>query len=191
MKGIPRGIKMNKIKALLVVALLSLSSVSNATTVTAGTTVGSEGTINLVTNDGGTTLFGNFGQLIGDYTDGITATVFYDLNVLPSDSTAISIGTSNQASGTIYSIFFELFEKESGILVAMGDSISAALMASTDYILQLTGQTGTSYTVDVAAVPVPAAGILFASALLGAGAFGRRKKKSAQNQMVGAFTRAS
>lgn len=43
----------------------------------------------------------------------------------------------------------------------------------------------------VSAVPVPAAGILFASALLGAGALGRRKKKSANTLMVGAFTRAS
>ena len=41
-------------------------------------------------------------------------------------------------------------------------------------------------------VSVPAAGILFASALFGAGIFGRRKKKStSSNVMVGAFTRAS
>ena len=44
--------------------------------------------------------------------------------------------------------------------------------------------------ISVTAVPVPAAGILFASALLGAGAFGRRKKK-AQASVVGAFARAS
>ena len=44
--------------------------------------------------------------------------------------------------------------------------------------------------ISVTAVPVPAAGILFASALFGAGAFGRRKKK-AKASVVGAFARAS
>lgn len=44
--------------------------------------------------------------------------------------------------------------------------------------------------VSVNPVPVPAAGILFASALLGAGALGRRKKK-VKASVVGAFARAS
>ena len=48
-----------------------------------------------------------------------------------------------------------------------------------------------SSTYMVSTVPVPAAGILFASALFGAGVFGRRKKKSTKTSMVGAFTRAS
>jgi hypothetical protein len=43
----------------------------------------------------------------------------------------------------------------------------------------------------VSQVPIPAAGILFASALVAAGVFGRRKKKVTRNSMVGAFTRAS
>jgi len=50
-----------------------------------------------------------------------------------------------------------------------------------------------AYAIDVtlSTVPVPAAGILFASALLGAGVFGRRKKKAAKSEMVGAFARVS
>ena len=48
-----------------------------------------------------------------------------------------------------------------------------------------------SSTYMVSTVPIPAAGILFASVLLGLGVFGRRKKKSANTLMVGAFTRAS
>lgn len=44
----------------------------------------------------------------------------------------------------------------------------------------------------VTTVPVPAAGILFATALFGIGVFGRRKtNKSSNNTMVGAFTRES
>lgn len=43
----------------------------------------------------------------------------------------------------------------------------------------------------VSTVPVPAAGILFATALFGIGLVGRRKKKTSTNLMVGAFTRAS
>lgn len=47
------------------------------------------------------------------------------------------------------------------------------------------------YNVDVFAMPVAAVGILFATVLLVAGAFGRPKKKSKNSLMVGAFTRAS
>lgn len=45
--------------------------------------------------------------------------------------------------------------------------------------------------ISVNPVPVPAAGILFATALFATGLIGRRKKKSTTNIMVGAFTRAS
>lgn len=48
-----------------------------------------------------------------------------------------------------------------------------------------------SYVNSLNPVPVPAAGILFASALFVVGAIGRRKKKSATNITVGAFTRTS
>ena len=48
-----------------------------------------------------------------------------------------------------------------------------------------------SSTYMVSAVPVPAAGILFASALFGLAAIGRRKKKSTKASMVGVFARTS
>ena len=60
--------------------------------------------------------------------------------------------------------------------------------------VDVTGATRTGdYAIDltISTVPVPAAGILFASALFGAGALSRRKKKTAKTSMVGAFTRAS
>ena len=178
---------MNKLKALLIAGLLSLTSVSFASTITAGTsaTFGttSSGTINLVHMDPVLTVFGDFGN---------NTVRTYDLNVSPVDSTGITIGTSNDAPGNIYSILFELYDAtDLGTVLAFGNNLNVALSSTTNYILKLTGTLGTSYTMDVAAVPVPAAGILFASALLGAGAFGRRKKKSAKTSMVGAFARAS
>ena len=48
-----------------------------------------------------------------------------------------------------------------------------------------------SSTYMVSTVPIPAAGILFATALFGAGLLGRRKKKSTKASMVGVFARAS
>jgi len=48
-----------------------------------------------------------------------------------------------------------------------------------------------AFDVTVSTVPVPAAGILFASALFGAGFIGRRKKKATQSNMIGAFTRTA
>lgn len=66
------------------------------------------------------------------------------------------------------------------------------LVGNTFEFFNIGGTTGSEFYINsiaVSAVPVPAAGILFASALLGAGAFGRRKKKQAS--VVGAFARAS
>ena len=179
---------MNKLKALLIAGLLSLTSVSFASTITAGTSAEfgttSSGTINLVHLDPVLTIYGNFGN---------STVRTYDLNVSPVDSSGMTIGTSNDATGNIYSILFEIFDASDLVTaVASGSSLTNVALSSTaSYILKLTGTLKTSYTMDVSAVPVPAAGILFATALLGAGAFGRRKKKSAQNQMVGAFTRVS
>ena len=48
-----------------------------------------------------------------------------------------------------------------------------------------------AFDVTISTVPVPAAGILFASALFGAGFLGRRKKKATKSNMIGAFARAA
>ncbi len=90
------------------------------------------------------------------------------------------------------------FDKTLDILVGSASGMSASFNAIIDdsqaYFLKLVGIADAIYEVNigaVSAVPVPTAGILFATALFGAGAFGRRKKKSASTLMVGAFTRAS
>ena len=67
------------------------------------------------------------------------------------------------------------------------------LVGKTFEFFNIGGGVGSQFyvnTISVSAVPVPAAGILFASALFGAGALGRRKKK-AKASVVGAFARAS
>lgn len=90
------------------------------------------------------------------------------------------------------------FDESIDTLVASASGLSASFSALIDgsqaYFLKLVGIVDANYEVNINAVstvPVPAAGILFASALLGAGLYGRRKKKSSANLMVGAFTRAS
>ena len=183
---------MNKFKALLIAGLLSLSSVSFASSVSyiyeagyAGNNVGEFGTISLNNGDGGVTVGGIFNS---------TGSVYYDMSL--DAGTVASIGQSfDITTGTLFDVTISVFDSlafDAASLIATGvNSISADLIGGSDYFLQFTGVTDTSYNVDVAAVPVPAAGILFASALFGAGALGRRKKKSAKTSMVGAFTRAS
>lgn len=91
-----------------------------------------------------------------------------------------------------------IFEDTLDSLVASASGLSASFSALIDgsqaYFLKLVGIADANYEVNIQAVstvPIPAAGILFASALLGAGAFGRRKKKPSATVMVGAFARAS
>lgn len=190
---------MNKIKAFFVAAcLLAVSSASYASTVTAGTTSGSQGTVTL---DSTPAIIG------GLFTGG---SVFYDL--LATSNNPVSIIGLNAQAGVGFSnldvylysengdaINFQptplmnadtLIDSDSGLFT----SITAALMTGVHYYLQLNGAAGYSYNVtisEISAVPVPAAGLLFASVLFGAGALSRRKKKAANTSVVGAFARAS
>ena len=187
---------MNKLKALLIAGLLSLTSVSFASTVSfnddpntwTGTT-GAEGSISLVNNDGGVTVGGFLRDTGGDFWDlstdsGSLAAIALELDVTPTASTG----------NVVIALYDTLANMAIGLTAALDygtNSLYTSLSGGTNYLLAFTGEIGTSYNADVSAVPVPAAGILFASALLGAGALGRRKKKSAKTSMVGAFTRAS
>ena len=191
--------EMNKIKALLIAGLLSLSSVSFASTVTyTGSTLDHAGSISLISMDGGVTVGGIFGEIMESTEGGEVGTgvgsVYYDMTL--DSGLATAVGSSFDVSTfTIFDVTLSIFDSlafDAASLVGSGiNSISASLDAGVTYYLQLTGIADTSYNVDVAAVPVPAAGILFASALFGAGVLGRRKKKSTSTSMVGAFTRAS
>lgn len=188
---------MNKLKALLIAGLLSLSSVSFATSLTTlsdanGNLVygadGSRGTIELL-NDG------NSAQLTGDFTASNGYDEFYNINGVTPDTTWLmsfgqTVDSSNTNVVTISLLEGATYATSSVVDSGVG-SLDILLDVSNTYYLLLSGSGTFGYSVDVSAVPVPAAGILFASALFGAGAFGRRKKKSAKTSMVGAFARAS
>ena len=183
---------MNKLKVFLIAGLLSLTSVSFASSVvTLGDPkgIGSVGTISLINGDSGVTLGGLFDN---------TGSVFYELAI--NEGTFASTGLSLDVSPpvTLFDVTISIYDTYANLIAGVGsalysdtNNLTAALVAETNYFLQINGVADTSYNVDVSAVPIPAAGILFASALLGAGVFGRRKKKSSTALMVGAFARAS
>lgn len=184
---------MNKLKVLLIAGLLSLTSVSFASSVTffgdAGYTgtAGSTGNISLIEGDGGVTVGGFFRDADGDFYDlttnsGSLTTIALQLDVTPPDTGSVTIA--------LYDSYADLLAGVGSAVDSGVNQLTASLNAGADYFLQFTGEIGTSYNADVAAIPVPAAGILFASALFGAGALGRRKKK-AKASVVGAFARAS
>lgn len=54
----------------------------------------------------------------------------------------------------------------------------SSFLAAGSYLLQVYGDNGTVYAGTVSAVPLPGAAILFATALLGAGVVGRKKKQA-------------
>ena len=82
------------------------------------------------------------------------------------------------------------------IVTALMGVLSASF-ASTLPAFSITGSSADSIILtnnnskNISTVPVPVAGLLFASVLFGAGVFGRRKKKSKKTLIVGAFARSS
>ena len=178
---------MNKLQALLIAGLLSLTSVSFASY------VDGSGTIIIENNTADLLVAGQFDA---------TKELFYDMKMSDAngfDGILTAIGTATEAGGTPefgYADVYLYLASDLGNAIAGGmgmHHISHMLAVGTDYVIRLVEQGDmdlSSSSLRVSSVPVPAAGILFASALLGAGAFGRRKKK-AQTSVVGAFARAS
>jgi len=196
--------KMKSIKnTVIALGLMAMSSSAFAmSTFLPGTEAGSSGSLTIVQGadplrvtgglglgfpnesfaEGGTDLLYNYYELVvtGPSTDA-TVTAVADITTLSEDA----------------GLWFSIFENNmAGILtnqvgITTGGGIAALLDIGTTYYLKLSGADGESYAVDISAVPVPAAGILFASALFGAGALSRRKKKATQTNMVDAFARAA
>jgi len=201
---------MNKLKALLIAGLLSLSSVSFATSISySAAYLSSDGSVvNDATRtetvaDGtqaGTIYLDNDGiaqgfngQLVASTAS--TTSAWYELILGSGDTNnLITFGWAyNTAQPNDLKMSFLDSVGNSlgaGFTDLMGN-FSVVLAGDTTYRMLLSGSQDRSYDGEISAVPVPAAGILFASALLGAGVFGRRKKKSAKTSMVGAFARAS
>ena len=171
--------------------LLSLSSASFAVSGDfpgPTTTTGSLGTIELTSID-------QFYNVGGFFTPTNNGSEFYDL-ILSEGSVLTITDAADATDTTADDVTINIYNTATaGVLSGLEftglNSLSASLVHGVHYFIEFTGTLGDSYNADVAAVPVPAAGILFASALFGAGALGRRKKKSAKASMVGAFTRAS
>ena len=183
---------MNKLKALLIAGLLSMTSVSFAAGVVfpgPTTTVGSSGSIDLnVIGDNVT---------VGGFFDNVNAgSVFYDLSIAEGSVLAINVPSDvtdlngDAVTIAIYDALASVGTLGDALFVG-SNSLAASLTHGAQYFIEFTGTLGDSFNADVAAVPVPAAGILFASALFGAGALGRRKKKAKTNAVVNAFARAS
>lgn len=240
---------MNKLQALLIAGLLSLTSVSFASTFdfaayadnTAHTSTGLTGTGEAgytafsATNDGitvtatGTDAGGNaFAYLDkGNAGLGVCSTLgTLDVNGVPTANQCDPSNDDNVTGGEAVKLDFgrlvsldslELVDAnhntsfagtfdvsiDGGALISIALSGTPSLAAiaalgplgygNTFEFFNVIGNVGSEFyinTISVTAVPVPAAGILFASALFGAGALGRRKKK-AKASVVGAFARAS
>lgn len=193
---------MNKLQALLIAGLLSLSSVSFASTVTyTGATQGLVADVTTVNGDPEFTFGIAFDT--SDPTSMTSAeladakTQIYSLTNQYFDGSLTTIGASYLVDPFASEpLSLTLYADAALTLWVAGDgssTLSALLNADQKYYLEViegANINGSSPNIKVSTVPVPAAGILFASALLGAGAFGRRKKK-AQASVVGAFARAS
>lgn len=189
--------EMNKLKALLItVSLLSLSSVSFATSVTysadyisgfGSVADGAQSGSITIDDDGLSAVFG--GRMGAGTGTATTASTWYELILTGNDLTTFG-WADNTLQPSDLTTTFQTADGSANISQAFLGNFSISLMAGT-YRMLLSGAENRSYDGEISAVPVPAAGILFASALLGAGIFGRRKKKSATSVMVGAFTRES
>ena len=231
---------MNKLQAILIAGLLSLSSVSFASTfnfaayadgnlagATAISGLGEAGYKSFsATNDSITvTATGTYNGAdafayldsgragLGVCHTGLEDTILgndqcvdrSDDNVTGDEAVKLDFGRTvklqdldlrNAGHGTTFSGTFDLLiDGVTLINIALSTTPSDALglVGNTFEFINVGGGVGDEFYINnvaVSAVPVPAAGILFASALLGAGALGRRKKK-AQASVVGAFARAS
>lgn len=189
---------MKKLKALLILGLMSISSMSFAAYVTPtlytewanpqdGDTVGS-----IEIGNGDYADFSGALGLVGAERDGDSSTVYWDLTILGS-SDLLTVGWANNTinpdgDSDLVTTFLEWDGMAWSVFATFTESTFSLILSGGDYLMGLTGLENTGYSGSVSAVPVPAAGILFASALLGAGAFGRRKKKTSA---VSAFARAS
>jgi len=194
----------------LAIGLMVISSTSFAvtmSTISTPTVSGSSGLITIVPNDDPLSVFGflsltqpssGLGNGIGDPVDSDGFIYdFYELVIQGSSGdtnvTALSDVTTLTSDGNL---LFSIFSDSS--LSAMSQigsttvgGITALLDLGVTYFLKLASLEERSYEVQISAVPVPAAGILFASALFGAGFLGRRKKKATQSSVIGAFARAA
>ena len=194
---------MNKLQTLLTAGLLSLTSVSFASLVTIDTSTAGDIYTGTAIHGGSIVLDVNqperFSDSFRNDNDDLTTSdtsLYYEFKI---NSGAESVGSVFNVIETdpvkVGVVGIEIYDDISmsalSLVLSADNKFATSLLSNgVQYYMVLTGQENTGFTADVSAVPVPAAGILFASALFGAGALGRRKKK-AKASVVGAFARAS
>ena len=189
--------QMKTIKSLMIaLGLLAISSTGFASSVSPSSFVDGNGQSAIedifLTNDGDIVdLSDDFPvNALGPY-----SYVFYGLTLDGLGSTtagARSVIFEPLGFGDItVSIFSDISFSLASLVASDTNTITTVLDGGTQYFLHLVGEQNTGFTGNISAVPVPAAGILFASALFGAGFIGRRKTKAAKSNMIGAFARAA
>jgi len=194
---------------LMAIGLLTLSSVGFASTLSYSTDVGYTGS----TGSTGAILFdGNRIRLLPAPDSGTTGDIFFDLTSTIDSTIQVSVSSTNSdldpTAQAIDSFLYldtdigagnetGLFSSTLDTLIASGTGtltaaiFNAIIETPSLYFLRFVTTAESSISGSVSAVPVPAAGILFASALFGAGFLGRRKKKAAKANMIGAFARTA
>ena len=197
---------MNAIKKLLLAtSMLAITSVGFASTVTfGGASPGAFASI-LVDNGSPANIFTGTGSGIKFYD--LQAAFDTNVNFVASATKASLTPPSQlvtinlyQDTGAVGGATAGEFDNPASmtmtpdLLLATSTGFNAAfnwfLSASNFYFLEFITTPESGLSAEVSAVPVPAAGILFASALFGAGFLGRRKKK-AKTAVMGAFARAA
>ncbi len=186
-------------KMMMAFGLFAISSIGFASSVTPSAISGAVGDITLVGTSDTVSFSGNFADITAP-----TDSVFYGLTV--SDTAGVVAGARSVVFDSSFVPTFGdillsiITDGGDGIFGSADDSLLLSatnslsnfiLNAGTQYFLELTGPSNTGYSGTISTVPVPAAGVLFASALFGAGFLGRRKKKAIKSNMVGAFARAA
>jgi hypothetical protein len=122
------------------------------------------------------------------------ADYFFSFAGLPSDTAIAAAFDSNFAkSGGFSSVVFTDLTTSTVLGTGAGSFAGwiVTLFSGHNYEIALAGPKGDPYSVSVnaalpSAVPLPAAGLLFGSALLGAVGFGRKKREAEQADAVAA-----
>jgi len=183
---------MKNIQTLLIAtALMCITSLSHASSVTPG--VGSSGSLGFIFLDGGALSFDSGTPASGFYD--LRAAFDLDFNLLITDNPGMVTVNLYQDSDSFFSMIGTFSAEEDPSIASGTNSLMASILGGEDaplYFLQFLSEG--AYTASITSpstVPVPAAGILFASALFGAGALRRRKKKNAMTAINGDFSHTS
>jgi len=133
-----------------------------------------QGTINVTIDGGVTTQAGNI-DVLGTTANGADD---WALNTIPANTnnSMTIFKFAEFPAGTITGL--ELYESDGTFVKSAAVTLQAILEGTKSYVLRVLGTAGSSYVVNlssVSTVPLPAAAVLFLSALAGFGMLSRRR----------------